>query len=80
MTEIYYGITEETYSLGNEKRVSYGIAVYADPKEEITNTIIDSVRDISSDKERVLELTQRCNDLKLSLLHFHDVITDFLVS
>ena len=67
---ITYGITEEKYTLGDDSRVSYGIAVY--------DSGISTV--ISSDREAVEELVRLCNRLELSPIHLNDVAEDFLAS
>ncbi len=79
LTDVVYGISEETYILGGEKRIAYGIVAYANSDQEKTAVIVDSIRDISSDKERICALVHKCNNLKISLLHFHDVVDDFLL-
>lgn len=78
MMNITYGITEETYTLNGESRKSYGIAVYADAEEDGSATILTSVRDITSEQERLAELVRKCNLLELSPIHLDDVIEDFL--
>lgn len=75
---VTYGIIEEHYAGGGGSRVSYGIAAYADADEEGTATILGSVHDISSDRQKLLEQIQKYNQLELSLIHLQDVITDFL--
>ena len=80
MTDITYGISEEIYSSDKEKRKAYGIVAYANFDKEKLAVIVDSVRDISSDKKQIEELVRLCNELELSLLHFHDVVTDFLLN
>ena len=77
MMNVTYGITEEVYSLDTERRVSYGIAAYADA-EDGTATIVASVHDITADRHALSELVELCNRLELSLLHLDDVIEDFL--
>lgn len=72
-----YGITEEIYTLGSDRRISYGIAAYADAELDGTAAIIASVHDITSDKEKLSDLIQACNRLGLSTIHLHDVIEDF---
>lgn len=79
MTNVTYAITEEKYTLGEEVRISYGIVAYFSPKQCGTATVIDSVHDITSDKERLSELVKKCNRLELSTIHLHDVVEDFLV-
>ena len=73
---ITYGITEEKYTLGDDSRVSYGIAVY----DSGISTVIASVRDLSSDREAVEEHVRLCNRLELSPIHLNDVAEDFLAS
>ncbi len=78
MTDITYGITEEIYILGDDRRVSYGIAAYSHSESDGTSTIVASIRDISSDRSLMLELVNVCNRLSLSTDHLTDVICDFL--
>ena len=75
---VVYGIIEETYALGEKSRVSYGIAAYANAEVDETVTIIESIRDVSLDKQKLLELVERCNRSGLSVDHIYDVIDDFL--
>ena len=77
---IIYEMTEETYSLETNTRISYGIAAYADSKDGSTATIIDVIRDITSDKQALLALITSCNQLNLSLIHLREVIDDFLAN
>ena len=78
MIEITYGVTEEKYSLGGSSRISYGIAAYADAEIDGTATVIASVHDVTDDKERLTNLVDLCNELKLSVCHLSDVVEDFL--
>lgn len=41
--------------------------------------IIAEISDISADKEAVAELAELMNRYQLSLIHFKDVIEDFLI-
>ncbi len=75
---ITYGVTEEIYTLGDQSRTSYGIVAYAEGEEDGTATIVASARDLSPARERLDELVRTCNRLHLSLIHFGDVIEDFL--
>lgn len=78
MTSVSYGMIEETYSLGNETRTSYGIAAYADPELDGTATVTASVHDITSNKKKLEGLIHKCNRLGLSTVHLYDVVEDFL--
>ena len=75
---ITYGMVEETYTAGENIRVSYGIVAYSDFERDGTATIVASAKDLSNDKQRVKDLVKICNLLKLSLLHFDEVVSDFL--
>ena len=76
---ITYGMIEEHYSLGNDMRISYGVAAYTDVSQEGTASILASFHDITSDRLRIASLINNCNRLKISIIHFEDVIEDFLV-
>ena len=78
MTEVTYGVTEESYSLGGERRVSYGIACYIAVEHDGTANIYLSVHDVCADKQKLTAFVEKCNQLKLSLIHFEDVLDDFL--
>jgi len=78
MTNVTYTLVEETYNFGGESRVSYGIAACSNADIDGTATIILSVHDVTSDKERLSQLVRDCNDLQLSSIHLYDVIEDFL--
>lgn len=66
MNNVTYGLSEEIYALGNEKRVSYGIVAYSNAELDGTATIISSVRDVSSDRQAMVRLISQCNRLQLS--------------
>lgn len=78
MTDITYGILEEVFVIGNERRVSYGIAAYSHAESDGTATVIDSVNDVSTDRSFVSELVSFCNQLSLSTCHLANVINDFI--
>lgn len=78
MSKVTYGVTEESYSLGGECRTFYGIAAYAVSDDDKTATIILSVHDICAEKQKLTDLVEKCNCLKLSVIHLEDVIDDFL--
>ncbi len=75
---IQYGLIEETYVFRDRSRVSYGIAAYADAETDGSASVVASVRDVSPDKDRVLDLIKLCNQVELSPVHLFDVIEDFL--
>lgn len=77
---ITYGLTEELYTLGTDIRIAYGIAAYSDANEDGIATIVASVHDVAADKQSLADLVLWCNRLKLSLIHFNDIVEDFLAS
>lgn len=79
MKNITYAVSEEKYTFGNETRISYGIVAYSNADQDGSKTIVASIRDITSNKERLVELVNDCNRLELSTVHLNDVIEDFLV-
>ena len=78
MRNVTYAIVEEKYTLGNESRVSYGIAAFSDVTENGTATIVASIHDITSNKEDLGKLIDDCNRLKLSTVHLPNIVEDFL--
>ena len=50
----------------------------ANADEDGTATIIDSIRDITADKEKLAYLVDECNRLELPPIHLRDVIEDFV--
>lgn len=75
---VTYGIIEEIYTLKEERRLSYGLAAYADADTNGTSAVVTSVHGITSDKERLLAQIEQFNLSGLSLVHLNDVIADFL--
>lgn len=80
IANITYGVTEETYSLSGNIRKAYGIAAYSNAPCDGTATVLASVNDISSERDKLEELVQICNHAELSLIHLNDVIEDFLAN
>lgn len=80
MNDITYGTIAETYSIGDTTHVSYGVAVYAYVDSDGAATVIASVHNVSTQKERIDELVFLCNRYHLAPEHLSDVIDDFLAS
>ena len=80
MNNVTYGTVTESYTLGNTSRVSYGIAVYSHAESDGTATVIASVHDVSSEKNKLDDLASLCNLHRLAPEHLCDVIDDFLAS
>ena len=78
MNLITYGLIKETYMIEDNEMKSYGIAVFENIKAENVVLILDSVRNISTDRAKVENLIKKCNELNLSVIHLQDVIDDML--
>lgn len=78
MNRVVYGICEEIYELQGESRISYGIAVYDSGADGSIAAVIERISDITSDRERLSELVDTCNLLKLEPDHLDEVVEDFL--
>ena len=78
MLNVTYAIIEEKYTLGDEIRISYGISAYSNANETGEATIVASVHNVTSDKEKLIELIDDCNRLNLSTVHLMDVLDDYL--
>lgn len=76
MNALTYGVREEIYELQGERRISYGIVVY---DSQNTYTVLESMADITTDRERLLSLVEKCNTLKLSPIHLKDIVEDFIL-
>ena len=80
MTDITYGIVEETYTRSSDRRTVYGIAAYAYALLDRTATVIARINDVTSDCESLNALVEDCNRFELSPLHLNDVVDDFLAA
>ena len=78
MNTITYIISEETYTSKNKQRRSYGVVICSKMGTDGISTIIDSVKDVSMEKCKIQNLVNECNRLKLSPIHFREVIEDFI--
>ena len=65
-------MNETTVRDGEEERTWYGVDVYRDGEK------IRSVCDISPDREATARLARTCSRLGLDVIHFDDVIDDFI--
>ena len=79
MGSITYGVVKEIYYYGQEAREAYGLVVYSDAEEDGTATIIASAHDLTDERDRVENLAERCNAEEVELIHFDDIVEDFLV-
>ena len=76
---VTYELVKEIYEFENNQRISYGIVAYTPPsRENSSSTIVVSLHDVTSDKEKLSELVLLCNRLNLSTIHFKDIVEDFV--
>lgn len=75
---VTYGVIKETHLLKGHVRHSYGIAAYANARENGTLTLLAAAHDITSDRRSAEHLAEKCNKTRLSLYHFESIIEDFL--
>ncbi len=75
---VTYGICEEIYCLGSEKRAAYGIAVFSSAEKDGVATVTRSIHDITDDREALEELVRKCNKYELDPIHLEDVVIDFI--
>ena len=71
----YAAVSQYVDMGGNEggRRMSNGIAAYLEGK------LVDTIRDITPDAEEVRRLAGMLNRFGASLLHFHDMVEDYIV-
>lgn len=74
-----YAVIEEKYPQKSGHRISYGITIYSGTEQKSERVLIDSIHDITSDKEKLEKLVNNCNRLGLSTVHICDVVEDFLI-
>lgn len=67
-----------TYYLVSDKQAADGSALYGIAAIGDNHHVIVEARCLSGDKEKVAALVTLCNALKLSSIHFDDVIADFI--
>ena len=65
-----YFLIVNTYVVENQSHIGYGIGCRADNS---------AFEDMSTDPIAIKNLINLCNELKLSPMHFKDVVEDFLV-
>ena len=68
------------YILIEEKITNEDIGTYISYGIELRygEEIIDRISDIGTDREGIENLCRLCNDLKLSPIHFREVVEDYL--
>lgn len=78
MSNITYGVSKEIYSYKGITRQAYGLVAYADAELDGTATIVASANDLSCNEIKLQELANKCNEINLELVHFSDIVEDFL--
>ncbi len=61
MSKITYGIVREEYIVGEETRISYGIAAFCDVKENGSATVLASLHDIAENRKMAEDMAEKCN-------------------
>ena len=79
MSNITYGVSKEIYSYKGAIREAYGLVAYDNAEYDGTLTIVAAANDLSCDETKLQELANKCNEGNLSLVHFNDIVNDFLV-
>ena len=78
MSNITYCVSKEFYSYKNAIREAYGLVAYTDAEIDGTATIVASANDLSCNEIKLQELANKCNEGKLELVHFNDIVEDFI--
>ena len=78
MSSVTYGVSKEIYSYKGATREAYGLIAYANADTDGTLTIVASANDLSCDEIKLQELANKCNEGNLELIHFNDIVEDFL--
>lgn len=78
MNLVTYGLIEETLILKLNVVKLYGVVAYENIGSDNELIILDSIRNISTNKEVVQGLIDNCNKYNLSIIHLEDVINDMI--
>lgn len=71
----YVTVSDLTEGEGREGRITRcGIAVYQ------SDCLVDCVADITSDQAEAMRLAEQLNRFEASLLHFRDIVEDYVAS
>lgn len=68
-----YVLVRDTYSDDTGTHEGYGIALV-----DRNSATISAAYDLSCSESKVADLVRKCNRLKISPIHFQDVVDDFL--
>ena len=68
-----YVLVRDTYSDDTGTHEGYGIALV-----DRNSATISAAHDLSCSESEVADLVRKCNRMKISPIHFQDVVDDFL--
>lgn len=74
--EYSYCVVKSTYTVGEKKYTTYGIARISEEDGAIIP--LETYSDLCADRAKALQLAALCNELKLDKKHLPDVIDDFI--
>ena len=74
--EYHYVVIDSILKDVSHPRRCYGIALVSD--YEGTPVVLETVFDVSSDRQQIERLVALCNDLKIDPIHLSDVLDDYL--
>ena len=78
MNLVTYGLIEEAFILKLNVVKLYGVVAYKNIGSDNELIILDSIRNISTNKELVQCLIDKCNKYNLSIIHLEDVVNDMI--
>ena len=78
MKEITYGVREEIYRFGDERRAAFGIVAYANAEENGTATVVAEVGDVTGKIGEIDRLVRLCNRVELRPEMLRDFVCEFL--
>ncbi len=71
-----YVLVESTYYLHGRSRIRYGIALIEE--DDSDDTILQTICDISTDRQHILDFVDLCNRMQPSKESFMDLLEQFL--
>ena len=78
MAGIRFGVREEVYSLGVERRTAFGIVAYANADENGTATVVAEIGDVTAKRCEIERLVSLCNRVIPDPWRLRDFVCDFL--
>ncbi len=78
MNNIAYCLIEEKIITGERPRLTYGVAAIEKCGDGEVPYILETVHDITPDREKLVLFIGEINERKLSPIHLRDAVEDFL--